>query len=96
MADCHTCKANREPDSVPYIVHESANARVERKEKRLIGVIVLLIVLLVVSNTGWMYYENQFEDVKTTNEVTQEAENGTNNFVGGDMNGETNHPNNNN
>lgn len=93
MADCKTCKANRkEPENVPYLVHESAMARMERANKRLWITIVLLIVLLVGSNLDWMYYDSQFEDVTTTQEVTQEAENGTNNFVGGDVNGEANSP----
>lgn len=59
------------PESVPYIVHESAQARAERTIKRLIAVIVLLIVLLVGSNVIWIVYENQFEDIIT---VTQESE----------------------
>lgn len=84
MADCSSCKANhKEPESVPYFVYEAAMARNERKEKRMWFTILLLIVLLVGSNLGWMYYENQFEDV--VQEVTQDAENGTNSFVGGDL-----------
>lgn len=73
MADCKTCKAiHKEPESVPYLVHESAMARNERKEKRLTAIIVLLIVLFVGSNMGWMYYESQFEDVKTTYEANKD------------------------
>ena len=37
---------NRTAD-LPYIVHESDMARAERKERRLLGVIALLIVALV-------------------------------------------------
>lgn len=82
MPNCETCKANREPESVPYIVHESAMARNERKEKRLIVVIILLIVLLVGSNTAWMIYESQFETVSTT--IEQENDGGYNNYIGND------------
>lgn len=61
------------------------------REKRYIGVIVLLIVLLVATNIGWLIYESQFETVEETyQEVVQEADNGTNNFIGGDYIGETN------
>ncbi len=88
MADCKTCKAKRkEPENVPYIVHESAMARMERVNKRLWITVILLIVLLVGSNLGWMYYESQFEDVK----ITQENADGYNNFIGNDgdiINGE--------
>ena len=87
--NCEECKAVRAEQPVPYLAHESAMARSERKEKRLIAVIFLLIILLVVSNCIWILYEAQFETIETTTqEVTQDAENGTNNFVGGDYLGE--------
>ena len=54
MADCKSCKGNRE--QIPYIVHEGAMSRMERVNKRLIAIIVLLIVLLVSSNIAWMVY----------------------------------------
>lgn len=78
---------------VPYIVHEGAMARLDRTIKRLWIVIILLILLLVVSNVGWLYYESQFETVPektvTTQDVTQKNSDGVNNFVGGDVNGNT-------
>lgn len=64
--------------------------RHERREKRLVWVIVLLIVLLVGSNIGWLVYESQFVEVDGTyQEVIQEADNGENNFIGGDYIGKT-------
>lgn len=80
---------------VPYIVHESAMSRLDRTIKRLWITVLVLIVLLVGSNACWLYYESQFETVEettttTTNqEVAQDAKDGTNNFVGGDVNGKT-------
>ena len=44
-------------------------------------------VLIVGTNAAWLYYESQWGTV--CQEVTQEADNGTNNFVGGDLIGET-------
>ena len=79
---------------MPYVVHESAMARAERQNKRLVWVIVLLIVLFVGSNIGWMVYENSFEDYVITQEVEQEADNGENHFIGGDYIGETKSENN--
>ena len=69
--------------------------RHENREKRLVWVIVLLIVLLVGSNLAWMIYENSFEDVNTTEEyqIEQDAESGNNNSIinGGEIvNGEAN------
>lgn len=86
--DCSTCKSNS-LQTIPYIAHEQEMARRERTEKRLWITIILLIVLLVGSNAGWMYYESQFTDTVTTQEVVQEADNGNNSFIGGDVYGET-------
>jgi hypothetical protein len=69
--------------------------RHENREKRYIGVIVLLIVLLVATNIGWLIYESSFETVETVEEynISQDAENGNNNSIinGGEIvNGEAN------
>ena len=64
---CETCKNKpTTPESVPYIVHESAMARMERTNKRLWITNLILIFLLVGAIIGFAYYENQFEDVVTT------------------------------
>ena len=82
---CNNCGTNSTPASVPYVVHESAMARAERHTKALIWVIVLLIVLLVVSNGAWLWYENQFEVVEeTTTTITQDNADGYNNYIGND------------
>lgn len=60
---------------VPYIVHEGDMARMERINKRLWIVVIMLILLLIASNTVWLMYESQFTDEKTT-EVTQELDTG--------------------
>ena len=91
MADCKSCKGNRE--QIPYIVHEGAISRMERVNKRLIAIIVLLIVLLVSSNIAWMVYESKFEMCNVEQDVDQENEQGNNIFVGGDLNGTAQHQN---
>lgn len=40
--------------SVPYIVYESSMARNERTFKKMWSAIILMILLLVGSNVGWM------------------------------------------
>lgn len=62
--------------------------RHENREKRYIGVIVLLIVLLVATNIGWLVYESSFETVETVEEVIIEAQqgDGVNIVGGGDVN----------
>lgn len=89
--ECNGCGENHKVADIPYIVHESAMARMERQLKRLWITILVLIVLLVGTNAAWLYFESQFEDVYQ--EVVQEADNGTNNFVGGDIYGEADNQN---
>jgi hypothetical protein len=103
MADkkCSNCTTDKPTNKEEKVVFSSASyerheARHERREKRLVWIIALLILLLVGSNAGWLIYESQFETVETTNEeyqIEQEAENGNNNSIinGGEIvNGETN------
>lgn len=82
---------------IPFAAHESAMARTERQFKRLITVIILLIVLLVGSNAGWLWYESTMETVEETTEtvtatyedIEQLTDTGGNNVIGGDyVNGE--------
>ena len=82
---CNNCGKDKAPVSVPYVVHESSMARAERQAKRLIAIIILLVVLLVGSNIGWLIYESQFEDVITSEEIIVDAEeNGVANYIGND------------
>ena len=86
MADCKTCKEQRQ--TVPYIVHEADMARQERTIKRLWILLILLIVLLVGSNVAWIAYESQFTDeIVTEIDAEQETGEGNNYVVGVDMNG---------
>lgn len=79
-----------EPISVPYIVHEGIQARFERMLKRLWITNIILIILLVATNVGWLIYESQFQVVQSY-DVEQEAEgDGEYHLTGGDTNvGET-------
>ena len=66
---------------VPYIVYESEMARLERIIKRQFILIIIAICFLVGTNAYWIWYENQFIDEVT---VTQENDDGHNNYVDGD------------
>ncbi|MEE0968168.1 MAG: hypothetical protein U0M06_02190 [Clostridia bacterium] len=86
---CNNCGTNEEMAVMPIAQHEKDQNRLMLIIKWLVGVIVALIVLLVGSNIAWIVYESQFETVETwEQEVIQDAENGENNFVGGDYYGE--------
>lgn len=77
-------------NSVPYVVHESAMARQERTIKRLWILCIIVFIALVGTNAGWIWYETQFQVTETT--VTQDNADGVNNYIGNDgdiYNGET-------
>ena len=89
MSTCKNCKDNeRIPEQSK---NELAFAFAERMVRRLWVTILVLIFLLVGTNGAWLWWSNQWET--GYQEVTQEADNGTNNFVGGDVIGETDYQN---
>ena len=94
---CNSCNTN-DMAVMPIAQHEKDQNRLMGIIKSLIAVIVILIVLLVGSNVGWLIYESQYEVVEeTSTTVEQENENGYNNYIGNDgdiVNGETNDKNN--
>ena len=67
-----------EHKDVPYFVHEGIMARMERTIKRLWILAIILIVALVGTNAGWVYYESQWQyvDTTTSQEVTQDVDSG--------------------
>lgn len=72
MANCETCKkVQNAPENVPYIVHESSMARMERQIKRLWITVLVLIIMLVGTNGAWLLYNSQFETVGTVMEEYQ-------------------------
>lgn len=71
-----------EPKDVPYIVHEGAMVRLERANRRLWILCLVMFLALVISNAGWIWYENQFIDEVVT--VEQENDIGHNNYIGND------------
>lgn len=74
MLDCKSCKENRQNvEPVPYIVHESAMARMERTIKRMWIVLILVICLLVATNGAWLWWESQWEDIYVEQEVETET-----------------------
>ena len=92
---CNSCNTN-DMAVMPIAQHEKDQNRLMSIIKRLIAVIVTLIVLLVGTNVGWLIYEAQYEAVEETT-ITQENEDGYNNYIGNDgdiVNGETNDKNN--
>ena len=68
-------------EPVPYIVHESIMARMERTIKRLWILCIIMFVSLVLTNGLWICYESSFEDVVTSQEVSQDVDTGNGDAV---------------
>ena len=62
------------PESVPYIVHESEMARMERVNKRMLAIIFTLLFIVIATNAGWIWYESRYIDESWTFEATTEGE----------------------
>lgn len=63
MANCESCKGkdSHAPESVPYIVHESSMARMERQIKRLWIALIVAVCLLFASNAAWLLAWMQYD-----------------------------------
>lgn len=55
--------------NVPYIAHEGAMVRLERINKRLWILAIVLIVMLGLSNGAWIIYESQYKTTEVSREV---------------------------
>lgn len=58
---------------IPYIAFESATSRQERTIKRLWILCLVLIIALLGTNAGWIYYESLWQVVEATT-VTQDLD----------------------
>lgn len=79
----------QEQKQIPYIAFESAQTRLERANRRLFILCVILALMLLVTNAGWIYWESQWQ-VEENTEVSQDIDTGDGDaiVVGiGDVNG---------
>ena len=92
---CNGCSTETKmPTTVPYQVFKDFKETAKANSLKWFIICLVLIVLLVGSNIGWLIYESQFETVETVEEyqIEQNAESGNNNSIinGGEvLNGET-------
>lgn len=95
MGNCDACKEIKTADPVPYIVHESAQARNERAVKRLVIALIVLALLwfatIGIGVYAWMQYD--YSNDMTTSEVNVDGKDGIANYIGndGDINNGTGH-----
>ena len=85
MANCETCKGKdaHAPESVPYIVHESSMARMERQVKRGWIALIVAVCLLFASNAAWLYAWMQYD--YESYEITADGDSNAN-YIGQDGN----------
>lgn len=63
-----------EEKTIPYFAHEGIVAKMERANRRLWILCIILILLLAGTNGAWIWYESQFVDETLT--VTQDVDSG--------------------
>ena len=80
--NCDTCKKDS-PGSVPYVVHEAAQARGERANKRLVIALIFAIVLFFASNALWLWAWTSYDYSGEESTVEIEALDGVANYIGG-------------
>lgn len=80
-------------ENIPYKVFETSQARADRRFKQMWTLVLVLLILLVGSNFGWLIYENQFDEITTaTQTVTQDIDTNSGNAIINDgvhINGES-------
>lgn len=47
----------KEAMTIPYVVYESLLDKTDLQHKRMAGIIILLVILIVASNIAWLYAE---------------------------------------
>lgn len=64
--------SEKEVASIPFFVHEATVERLERINKRWFIMALVVFILFVLTNAGWIVYESQF----ATYEVEQTVDTG--------------------
>lgn len=70
-----------ENDKIPFATFESLGDRLGQTNKRLFILSIILMILLLFTNLGWLYYESQYKVEETT--MIESEQDGDVNIVGG-------------
>lgn len=70
--------------SVPYFVYEGEQTRMERINKRLVTVLIIVLLALVFTNAMWLYSWSQYDYAAEESVVTVDSRNGVANYIGND------------
>lgn len=63
---CNNCGTDKKPSSVPYAVLEDFKETAKANSLKWFIICLVLILLLVGTNIGWLVYEGQYEDITET------------------------------
>ena len=64
---------NKKPESVPFIVHEGAMARLERSNSRLLIALAIALIVMLLNNVAWLVHDH-VENQSTATEYTSETQ----------------------
>lgn len=61
-------------NNIPYIVFESMSVRLERTIRRLWILCIILVIVSLGTNIGWICYEMQYKEVSVTKNAEIETD----------------------
>lgn len=75
--------------TIPFVVYESAQTRMERTIKRLITALIIAVILIFASNAAWLYcwmqYDYTSEELETVYQQDGKGMNNINTGAQGDV-----------
>lgn len=66
--------SEKEIAQIPFYAHEGEVTRLERINKRLWIAVLVVFAAFVISNLAWIIFENQYQDIVTTETYTADAD----------------------
>lgn len=70
--------------SVPYVVYESAQTRMETANKRLVIALIISIIIAFASNAIWLWAWMQYDYVGEDTQIELDGGGGNANYIGED------------
>lgn len=64
-----------EDKTIDFYSFEEITSRMERTNVRLWIMCIILILALICTNLGWVYYENSFTDTEVTQDIEASSDN---------------------
>ena len=84
MANCNNNCNCKKDEKIPQKVQDDfAYVCMSRTLNKLITLVIVCICMLVATNGAWIWYESQFEEVKTVETYEANADNGGNAIANG-------------